>query len=355
MTDSSANLRSIHPSSGEISLLSLGCVLLRWRRIVVGFGVFGAVAGFAAGITRGRVFTATAAFIPQGTEVGGVGDLAAAASQFGIRLPSSGTDLWGPAVYAELLTSNALLEPIALDTVVVRERGGRRAALADLLRVKASTPERRTELTVRALRRILTVTDDRQLSAVRLSVTTPWPSVSLAVALELLRGVNEFNLETRKSQAAAERQFVEAQAAGADSALRAAEDRLQSFLQRNRALANSPELTFQDDRLRRAVALRQQIYTSLMQSLEGARIREVRDTPVITVLEPPHLPVIAAPRGLLRRTTLGGLGAGIVGVMIAFLAQGLVGARRAASAETQMFFELLEQSTPRILRRKRKS
>jgi uncharacterized protein involved in exopolysaccharide biosynthesis len=54
---------------------------------------------------------------------------------------------------------------------------------------------------------------------------------------------------------------------------------MQAFLQANRQWANSPDLTFQHDRLERDIALRQQVYTTLVQSFEQARISEVRDTP----------------------------------------------------------------------------
>jgi len=91
--------------------------------------------------------------------------------------------------------------------------------------------------------------------------------------------------DTRQSQAAAERGFTEERMAEAQEELRAAENELQRFLQNNRQFQNSPELVFQHDRLQRRVAMRQQVYTSLVQSYEQARIDEVPNTPVITVVE----------------------------------------------------------------------
>ena len=63
--------------------------------------------------------------------------------------------------------------------------------------------------------------------------------------------------------------------------------------------------------------MRQEVVTSLTQSYEQARIEEVRNTPVITVLEPPELPVIPDQRGLLRSAILGLLLGGLVGVLAA--------------------------------------
>jgi len=158
-------------------------------------------------------------------------------------------------------------------------------------------------------------------------------------------------METRRSQAAEERWFVKKQAAEAEKALRAAEDRQQSFLQRNR-VTSAPEVDIELQRLRREVILRQQVHSSLVQNQEEARIREVRDTPVITLLEEPRLPLFAESRKVALKLVLGGLGGGVLGVLIAFLMQGLAGARGAQSDEAREFFGLLDELTPRFLRKR---
>jgi len=336
----------------EAPVLAVGSVLLRWRRAILTLGLGGAVLGLVLGLAGTRLYTSSATLIPQGSDAGlGNAGLALAASQLGIRIPTA-TPGWGPPVYVELLGSRELLERIAQDTVVVEEQGGRRVAVADLLEVRAPTAALRLERAVRALRRIVSARGDRNLSAVKLSVATRWPSVSLALAARLVDGVNRFNLESRRSQAAAERRFVEGQAAEAERALRDAEDRMQTFLQRNRATDDSPELQFRRDRLQREVSLRQQVYTSLMQNLEEARIREVRDTPVFTVLEAPRLAVSGESRKVVQKLVLGGLVGGFLGLLVAALMHQVGGARRSPNDDAREFFGLLEEATPRFLRRR---
>lgn len=334
-----------------VSLLAVGSALLRYRRLVIALGLLGGVAGLASGLLSRPKFSASATFIPEGNDIPTTSGLALAASQFGIKLPAANTGGWGPPVYAELLRSRALLSPIASDTLTVREQSPRPVAMMDLLDVEAPVPALRVERTVRALRKKLDVQEDKKLGAVKLTVTTRWPSLSFAVANRLVRGVNQFNLESRKTQASAERRFVEAQARDAERALRDAENRLQVFLQRNRGLGSSPELALENDRLRREVTLRQQMYTSLSQSQEEAKIREVRNTPVITVIEEPQLPVLAEPRHSVTKALLGGIAGGVLGIVIAFLAQGVAGARTAPTQEAREFFELVDEATPRFLRR----
>jgi len=133
--------------------------------------------------------------------------------------------------------------------------------------------------------------------------------VAQQIASHLLEELNRFNLQTRQSQAAAERLFTENRLSEIETQLRAAEDALQRFLERNRDYRNSPLLQFQHDRLERDVQMRQQVYTTLAQAFEEAKIEEVRDTPVLTVIEPPSIALEPDHRGLLIGAVLAIIGA----------------------------------------------
>jgi uncharacterized protein involved in exopolysaccharide biosynthesis len=333
----------------DFSLLSVGAIVLRRRKLVFALGMAGGLLGLTAGLTSTRVFVATAMIIPQSAGGSGASSgLALAASQFGISVPGGG-NAWSPQLYVELFRSRTLLEPIALDTIVVAEEGGRRMSVMDLLKIEGPSPDQRLDLAVRALRTKVSANPVQTLAAVRLEVKTTWPSVSLAVAERLVSGINRFNVETRKSQAVAERQFVEAQTIEAERSLREAEDRLQAFMQRNRAISPASEVGFAHDRLQREVALRQQAYTSLVLSRDEARIREVRDTPTITVLESPRLPLIGESRRSVIRAVMGGIAGGVLGLMIALIAHATSRARREPDPDSREFFRLLEEATPRWL------
>lgn len=349
MTESVARWSSAPGDDGQISLLVVANVLLRWRRTILSCIIAGGLLGVGFGLLSTRVYTSSATFLPQGAEAANSG-IAQAASQFGFRVPT-GAGVWGPPMYVELLRMRALLEPIVFDTVTVAEESSRRIRIIDLLQVSAPSPDRRIELGVRRLAKMVKSKEVKALNSVQLAVTTPWPSVSFAIAQRLVRGVNEFNLRTRKSQAVAERQFVEARVNDAESTMRDAENRLQDFLQRNRNIAGSPELAFERDRLQREFTLRQQMYSSLMQSRDDARIREVRDTPVITVLEDPRMPVLPDPRNVTLKGTLGALGGALLAILLAFVVEGVSRARRTPSEEAMEFSQLVEKATPRFLRR----
>lgn len=312
---------SIAPS-GELSLLAIGAVLFRRKWLVAGIALVGGLVGATIGLLTPIRFVSSATFLPQAAGAPAAG-LAAAASQLGLNVPSaSGT--WGPGIFVQVLESRSILEPIATERFKVPEQSGHESPLPDLLGFGKLREPMRTEMTLRALQgRVVSATEDRRLGTVTLHVMAPWPSLAQTLAQRLLTAVNDFNFQTRKSQASAERQFIEGQLAEAQSSLLASENRMQAFLSANRNFGNSPQLTFERDRLQRDVSLRQQVYTSLVQSREDARIREVRDTPVITVIEAPALPLERQPRGTATKAIGGLLLGAIVATILVFAVEAL--------------------------------
>ncbi len=194
----------------------------------------------------------------------------------------------------------------------------------------------------------VSVSTGRETGLVEVSVQTPWAGLSELLARRILERVNAFNLQTRQSRAAAERGFVEDRLAEARDSLRAAEDRLESFLESNRQfLANrssSPELTFRHERLQRQVAMQQQVYTSLAEAYEQARIAEVRNTPVITVVESPERPVRPDSRQGVLKLALGVILGGMLGVFLAFGQEFMHRARSDEDEEYQEFSTLWAQT-----------
>jgi len=351
VTGSKTALVPVYSEADEFSMWALAAVLLRHRRLIIALALFGALSGLASGLTSTRVYTSTATFIPQGSDAPQTG-LAAAASQLGLRGAANASS-WGPALYVKLLQSRSLLEPIVLESVPVAEQNGRSVPVMELLGIEGPPQPQRVDRAFRALAGKVSVAEDHRLGAVKVGVTTQWPSVSLALANRLVGGVNEFNVSTRRAQAALERQFVEGQVREAEGALGTAEARLAEFLQRNRVTAGSPNLAFEQARLERAVELRQQLHNTWLTSREEARIREVRDIPVITVLEKPHLPFVGEPRKSVQKAVVGGLVWGAIGMLIAFLWHGIVTARRAKSQEAGEFFRLIDDATPRFIKKYR--
>lgn len=332
----------------EITLLQLGNVLLRHRYLVVVTPLVVAFLVVAFTLAFPRTFTATASFTPEASE-NQAGRLSGLASQFGISVPA-GEAGQSPQFYADLLETRELLREAVLTEYEVREdpdlpEGDRlEGDLVALLEVEGDTRRLAVANAIRSLRGVVSVSTSPETGVVELSVSTRWPDLSHQVADRMIELVNRFNLESRTTQATAEREFIEGQVARAESALHTAEDSLEAFLERNRSYQSSPELTFRYDRLQRQVNLRQQVYTSLSESLEQARIDEVRNTPVITVVEPPELPARPDPRSLALKGVLGLMLGGMVGVFWAFGREMMATSRESDPDDYAEFARLKERT-----------
>lgn len=320
MSTTPLDARSVHDD--EISLWEVLAVLLRrrWTIALTTVLVLGGAITYA--LSRDPTFTTEASFRPQGSEAS-ASQLMALATQFGVNVPGvSPNEEASPAFYAELLTSREILARIASGEY--RVAGEVDTDLADLLKIVDDGDEGlRLRRTIEALRdNVLTIQTSRETGIVTVRARTDWPELSLEIVRRLLDEIARFNLDTRQSQAAAERSFIEERVDSARDGLMQAESAMQGFLQANRQWENSPDLTFQHDRLDRDISLRQQVYTTLVQSFEQARIAEVRDTPVITVLQAPFLPP-RDNRGLVLMAAVGLVLGGLAGVVLAFVVEAM--------------------------------
>ncbi len=316
----------------EISLASLARTLLRRRRIVLVCSLGAALVVGTLGLLRPRTWTSAATFMPQGRRSPAAG-LSGVAAQLGISVPTTGAGQ-SPGFYSDLVTSRTMFGALADTTFeAAAGTGPQRATLAEIYDVGGSTPALRREGVIRKLGGKVTSVPAAWTGVVRIRVTAPTPDVAYQVARFILDRLNAFDLVTRQSQAGAERQFMEARLRDSRTELRAAEDALQGFLQRNRDYRNSPELNFQADRLSREVQVRQQVYTSLAQAFEQAKIEEVRDTPVITIVERPEIPARPDSRGLVFATLGALIGGAIVGALLAIFLASLERERAVNPAE----------------------
>lgn len=292
-------------------------LLFRHRYLLVGLSAGGAVVAVFLASLGPRQYQTEASFTPQQGMDGRSSRLSGMASQFGVDL-DGGAPNQSPEFYRDLLSSREVLRAVLRARYPTPAEGdSARRSLLEIWELGDLPEADALDRGVRRLRESVSSTTSRETSMVRFTVTLRDPALAEAVAQRLLDQVNRFNIEKRQSRAAAERTFLEERVEQAREQLRAAEDSLKTFLQNNRSFNNSPELLFERNRLQRRVDRQQQLYTSLSQSLDEARINEIRNTPVITVVEGPEGSARPVPRkraplalvGLILGGTLGLLGA----------------------------------------------
>lgn len=294
--------------SDDVTLLALANGLLRHRHLVLLGALAGLVVGAADAVRAARAHTAATRFVAR--TGGRTASLGALAQQLGLSVPVA-DQAESPQFFADLVTTQPVLE--ALARTALRDATGATRPLVE--RWAGGAAPEQVARTVAQLRKRVTATAAAKTGVITVSATAGDDTLATAIAARTVAIVDSLNRTARRSQASAERRFTEQRVDSARRELRTAEAALESFLARNRDIRDAPALLFTNDRLAREVALRQQVYVTLSQAFEQARIDEVRDTPVLTVIEPP---VPAGRRGALAHTqalvafTLGGALVGLV-------------------------------------------
>lgn len=257
-----------------------------WRCFAL-LGLCVAVVSAGISLVLPQRFRASASFIPAPEDRPSLSSsgLAALAGQFGFSASALGTS--SAQFYGDLIRSRSIIRKLLAAKVPAE---GREALVIDLLDVHDKTPIRRLERAERRMLDRIHLRIDRTTNRIDMDVWMRHPETAKAVADTILALVNRFDREIRRTHASEKRAFAEQQWQSAADSLHAAEQAMADFLERNRSYEESAQLSFQHDRLARAITLRQDLYLSLAHQLQEARLEEVDTRPVLTIIDPPLLP-----------------------------------------------------------------
>ncbi len=283
-------------------MIDLLNILLRQRRLIIALPTLFVIAAVGFALIRPVNYVASASFMPQIGERNAAGGAAALARQWGVSLSGDRAG-YSPAFFADLVLSRDVLRA----AVETQYTGIHRTAGTGTLLDVYDIPRGSTEAWQKAVDRLkkntsANVSDDTDV--VNIAVLAPDPLIAEQVVARLLQLVNEFTLRVRRNRAAEEVRFTMARLDEMNDSLRLAENALKEFLERNRNFANSPELQFERDRLDRQVAIRQEMFTMLSQSMEQERLESLRDMPVVTIVNRPEGASRTTPRGAIKNGVL---------------------------------------------------
>lgn len=248
----------------------------------------------------------------------------------------SGGSGGAPALIVDFVSSRALFTRVAaVPLKVQRDTGVASISLATLAgAAEATAPEQRATALSWISERVRA--SIRSGSIIEVHVSAPEPQVSVALAERIVEELQRFNAGRRQGRAAAEREFIGRRLEDLQAELAAAEGQVVRFLHSNRRFEESPELRVEFERLRRNADLKQQLVVTLAQSYERARMEEARDTPTISMLDQPELPLRPDARSSVMKQAVAllivSLGAGVAAAVILGLMS-----RTRASAQYEEF------------------
>ena len=286
--------------------------IARHLRLVCALPVLCALVLVLPSYVFGRDYVAHSSFLP---ELGNPSTqrLAGLAAQLGVSLgnTSGGETLDS---YVDIAQSRSVLSDVVQERYQLPKTGlfgeARTGTLVDFYHASGQTEPQRIQLAVQALQSHISVLASPKSGLITVDTKAPSRELAEAINRNILAAINAFNLSKRQTRASSEREFVSERLKAAKAEVDTAEAAVSNFLASNRQYQGSPQLSLEYSRLQRRLDLVQQVYVGLAQSYEQARIEEVRNTPVITLVDPPEgSATVARSR---RQLAMLGLAAGLL-------------------------------------------
>ena len=272
--------------------------IARWRLVLKVMGVVVLVTAIAS-VVLPPVYRSHASFVAAGSASskltsalgGSVGGLSGLASQLGFSTTNDPSE--SPSFYVKLMESDELRRRL-LNSRFRDPRGASprdSATLLQILRIRSDDSVRRMEIGMKRILKSMQITADLKTNVIDLSVTSRWPDLAAAIANRTIQLVDGFNHEQRVSLARSKRVFLQNRLDSARAELQDAEERQRFFYDQNRQWRSSPQLTFEEGRIRRNVDIATDLFLALQRQFEAARLDEFNDAAMITVVDPavpPH-------------------------------------------------------------------
>ncbi len=131
----------------------------------------------------------------------------------------------------------------------------------------------------------ISISEDRITRLIKISTNFQDPLISANIANFIGQEVEKYIQKENSAQSKKEKLFIGERLLVVKSELESAENRLKQFKERNRGYDGSPELFMIFSRLDREVEAKKEVYVTLQQQLELARIEEVKRSPILHVLD----------------------------------------------------------------------
>lgn len=264
----------------------LGVVVRLWRDGAVRAAAAVAVLVGAGSLLLPKRYNSEALAFPQVGSTQYTSSLTSLAAQFGLANFTGGLTL---EFYAQVLGSRATMDSLLVRHYIALGGDSGTDLLTALGYATGPIPKRR-ERAAKQLRSDINVTPDDAAGLLRIDVLASSPTLAVEVADSLLALSNRMIAAALVEQASYQRQYLEGRLAEARQELDAREGELERFYSANRTYQQSPALVFRESQLRREAGASRDIYLSVRQNYEQARLSEAHDVPTISFIQRPILP-----------------------------------------------------------------
>ena len=248
----------------------------------------------AAAVTLGvnlllpNYYRATATLLPETekSKLSALGQFADIAQLAGVNVPGSEI----ARLYPTIVNSETVLRPVI-------ERGYRTERYADSVNLvqyfdyNEGSAEKDMAAALKKLRGLLTPSFDNKTSVVNLTLDMREPGLSADVLNAIIVELDSFMRSKRVTSASEQVRWIDVRMRQVQQELRSAEETLKDFRERNRRVADSPDLLLQQSRLMRNVEVSSTVFVELKKQFELAKLEEIKNITIVNVLDPARPPV----------------------------------------------------------------
>nr|MCU0453822.1 hypothetical protein [Bacteroidota bacterium] len=214
-------------------------------------------------------------------KLGGLGGLSDLASLAGVNVGSNASNA---RLYPTIIRSESILRK-AIESEYEVPGFSQKVNLIQFWEIEEATPQRSFEVALKKLRDELEVNIDNKTSVVSVALETRNAQLTSDVLNAIVRELDFFISTSQRTNASEQRKWVEGRLGQVEKDLRAAEEGLKLFRERNRRVSDSPLLLLTQERLLRDIEIHSTVFVELRKQLELARIEEVKNVPIINVLD----------------------------------------------------------------------
>lgn len=280
----SAETKPTHPTPIEVYLQPVWAhrmKILLWSFIV-------ALVTLGINLLLPNYYRATATLLPETekSKLSALGQFADIAQLAGVNIPGSEI----ARLYPTIVTSESVLR-----SVITRKfKSDKFADSVDLIHyfeLGSTSPERNMSTAIDVMRASLSASFDNRNSVVTISLSMREPQLAADVLNALIGELDRFMRSKRVTSASEQVNWLDVRLKQVQTELGNAEISLKDFRERNRRVADSPDLLMQQGRLMREVDIRNAIVVELKKQYELAKLEEIKNITIVNVLDPAIAPV----------------------------------------------------------------
>ena len=316
----------------EIDIMELVRKLLKDWKLLLKWGVIAAVVGVRIGFGIPKEYTSSAVMAPEIASKSGSSSLSSLASLAGINLGNmSTTDAMYPELYPQIVSSRPfMIEMFSLPVSFTDKKNGTvETDLYDYMVNYTKSPwwslvvkapfkalgwfmglfrekEEKVEghenvdayhLTkeqsdvLKALNESISVSVDKKTYMISLNVVSQNPKVAADIASAIIERLQSYVVNYRTEKSRHDLEYYESLYGDAQKDYYAAQQKYARYVDANQGVVRQSVL-IEGERLKNEANLAYELYNQTAQQVQVAKAKVQQETPVVTVIQPPTIPLL---------------------------------------------------------------